>query len=181
MINPISKVKELEKILRSEIITQSELDEKRVANSLSIYGETLDKLLNNSIADSYEKTDSVILFELSNRDNPSDISYTDTEENIIYNKSYRLNLIIYGDSSPDIANKITMRFRTENVRDNLFNEGVYIEEVTDPSSFNEFINDVMWLRTDLSILLTATFKLSQINKSEEFKELSDLKIIKKGE
>ena len=45
MIKAISNIDELNKIIRNQLILQSELDGSKVLNSVSSYGQNLDKLL----------------------------------------------------------------------------------------------------------------------------------------
>ena len=61
----ISSPNELEKILKNQLVIQSELNKNSVLNSLSVYGTTLEKILNKQIRDSYTTIDSVIIFELT--------------------------------------------------------------------------------------------------------------------
>lgn len=173
-----SNVKELNKVLRNQLILQSELNEKRVVNALSIYGETLDKLLEASVFDSYASQDTVLLFELVSRDLNSDVSFTDSNNKIIYNKSYRLKIILYGDSSADVANKLVARFRTQKVRNSLQDLGVYVEKIMEPISLNEFKNGVMWLRNDFSIDISCQFEFSQISDDYDIDRFTKLDIIK---
>lgn len=180
MINKFTKVDDLNKVLRKYLIKQSQLPNKRVLNTLSTYGDTLDKFLNCTEVNSYELSDVVLLFELISRNNDSDISFTedDLNDSITYNKSYTLKLILYGNNSSDVANKIVARFRTEKVRNSLYEEGVYIEKIEDPVSFNEFKNKVMWPRNDINILISCEFSFSQIEEDLNMNNLSKIQIIK---
>lgn len=178
---PISSTKEINKILRNILIKQSELPAKRIVDSLSTFGETLDKLLEKTIYDSYKTSDSVILFELLDRDSSNNMSYTKEDSTIKYQRSFEWKLIIYGNDSSDIATKIVARYRTQKIRDDLQNQGIYLEEVTEPTTFNEFKNNVIWLRNDLSINITCEFEITQIDDYHDYNILSDLKIIKEGE
>ena len=175
-----TKVDDLNKVLRSMLITQSELNKDRVANALSTYGETLDKALSSTISDSYDTKDSVLIFELKTRPSNSNVSYKNEVDRIIYYMSYELKLTLYG-SDLDLPNKIVARFRSASVRDALQQQGVYIESVSDPYSFNEFINDVIWPRNDISINLTAMFEIKQIKPEHEFEVMTGLNIIKEGD
>ena len=175
----ISSSKELEKIIRKYLITQSELNSKNVLNALDTYGQNLNKNINSSIFDSYSTSDTVILFELFTRDSSSDISYTNgVDGQISYYKGYELKLYIYGEKSSDVSNKIVARFRTQYIREHLLDDGVYLEKIEEPTKLNEFINNVMWIRNDVSILINCKFEIPQINLDYDFEILNDLKIIK---
>lgn len=186
-MNTFESIKELNKYLRNMLVTQSEINSDKVLNALSIYGTELDKLLSESIYTSIDQLDSVILFELINRDSNSNVSFNEYEQtslgtidnNVTYYKCYTLKLIIYGDSSSDVANKIVARFRTEKVKEDLYENGIYLERVTDPISLNEFKNNTMWLRNDIDIDIGVKLKISQISTDSDFQSFSDLKIITK--
>lgn len=178
-------VKELEKILRENLIIQSELKPERVRNSLSIYGTQLDKLLSEEIYGSIEQSDCLLLFELNSRESTSDVSMTETEDNddnsITYYKAFRLRVILYGDDSSDIALKLVARFRTEEVRSHLYEQGVYLEKISDPFKLNEFKNETMWIRNDIEIDIGCKFKIQPINLDSNFIDITELNIIQDEE
>ena len=179
MIKTFSSVNELNKVLRQQLILQTELSSSNVRNGLSTYGETLEKLLAKQTYDAYEQEDSFIVFELKTRSNDSDVSYTNDDDSITYDRSYELICYIYGNSSADVANKLVSRLRTEKVRTDLYDSGVYLESVKEPISFNEYKNDMMWLRTDVSIFVSCEFKFAQIVQEDPLARLSELEIIVK--
>ncbi len=175
MIKTFTKVDDINKVLRKYLISQSELPSKQVLNALSTYGENLSKILNN-ISTSYKTSEAVMLFELSNRNSDSDVSFNENN-NITYIKSYELNITIYGKDGADIANKTIARLRTERIRRLLYDEGIYIENIDEPGSFNEFKNNVLWPRNDFSINLSCEFSYSQVEQDKDIESISDLKII----
>ena len=179
----LSSTNELNKILRQVLITQSELDEERVLNALSLYGTELDKYLSDSIYESVDQNDTTLLFSLEARNSTSDVSIVNENEvdNITYYKAFKLSLIIYGDNSNDTGIKLAARFRSENVRTQLYDKGIYVEEVTDPTILNEFKNDTIWIRTDLDINIGVEFNITPVNTDFDFENLTELKIIQKGE
>lgn len=176
----ISNVKELNKIIKNQLITQSELNQKRVLNSISNYGETLDKMLEKYVFSSIEKTDVVLLFELTGRQNDSNISFTNENSNLIYYSSYKLYIILYGDSSPDVANKIVSRFRTQKVRNDLYDNGVYLEYIDNPNTINEFKNGSLWIRTDIEIGISCEFSITQTSDDSNFSVINKITIDNKN-
>lgn len=179
-MNVFGNINELNKYLRNMLITQSEVDPNKILNALSMYGAELDKFLEDSIYISVDQLDSVILFELINRDSDSNVSFNEYgDDKVTYYKCYTLRLIIYGNSSSDVANKIVARFRTEKVKEDLYENGIYLEEVTDPISLNEFKNNTMWLRNDVNLDIGVKLKISQVSTDSDFQSFSDLKIITK--
>ena len=176
----MASVKELNKIIRNHLIEQSELNQKNVLNAISNYGETLDKLIENQVFGSYQKTDVVLLFQLNSRDNDADISFTDSDDKIVYYKSYEIYITMYGDNSPNIANNIASRFRTQQVKNSLLDSGIYLEYISNPTIINEFKNKSLWIRTDLSIGIRCQFSISQIGKEDNFNVINTVNIINKN-
>lgn len=174
----ISNFDELNKILRKQLILQSELPSKRVANSDTLYGVTLDKLLKDKIFISLDSKDNILLFELISRNSSNDINFSETDSNINSYKSYELKIIIYGNTSPDIANNVEARFRTEYVLNDLQNQGIYIESVSEPIIIHEFINESQWTRTDLSIYISCKFEIKPITMLDDYSDYSDIIVIK---
>lgn len=174
----ISNFDELNKILRKQLILQSELPSKRVANSDTLYGVTLDKLLKDKIFISLDSKDNILLFELISRNSSNDINFSETDSNINSYKSYELKIIIYGNTSPDIANNVEARFRTEYVLNDLQNQGIYIESVSEPIIIREFINESQWTRTDLSIYISCKFEIKPITMLDDYSDYSDIIVIK---
>lgn len=176
MINSFANVKDLQKYIRNMLISQSELKPERVLNSLSTYGTELDKLLQDEVYNSIDEEEDTLLFELQSRSSTSDVSMTENE-NINYYKSFRIKVIIYGNSSSDIALKIASRFRTEEVRCDLYSNGIYLEQITDPTIINEYKNETMWLRNDLAIDISVRFIINPLLIDDEFSSLTSLNII----
>ena len=92
MINSIPNTKEIDKIIRNELITQSELDGKFVRNALSEYGTDLDKNRLDSVFESIESTDCCILFETQSGNN-YDVSLSEEDDAVTYYKSFKIKII----------------------------------------------------------------------------------------
>lgn len=172
----ITSIKELEKIVRKYLISQSELKGKFVRNALSTYGETLDKLLYKQTFDTITPCDELMLFELKTHKSSSTKSMTEVNGDITSYKSYTIHVIIYGENAADVASKTIARLRTEIIRDSLLNEGVYIEEVTDDDSINEYINNVMWRRHDFDVNISCDITVTQVTADQELAVLDELNI-----
>lgn len=172
----IESTAKLEELLRNLLIEQSALEPERVLNSLSIHGENLDKLLEDSIYVSIDRTDAVLLFELISRESSSDISNED-EDAISTYRSFSLKCILYGNDSNEIATAIVSRLRTEKVIEDLQAQGVYLETVSRIESVNEYKNETMWQRNDFDIDISCLFKISKISAEYEFDSVEVDKII----
>ena len=80
MITSISNIDEINKIIRNELITQSELESKRILNGVSIHGQDLVEQINQYCYKSYSPTDSVIVFVLNQRNSNNNVNQTINDE-----------------------------------------------------------------------------------------------------
>lgn len=172
-----SNTEELNKVVRQVLILQSGLQSTRVLNSLSIYGEDLDKLLEDEIYGSIERNDAMLLFELRSRDSTSNMTQTNDDDTLLLVRSFTLHVILYGNSSSDIASILKTRLETEKVRLSFVERGIYIEDISMPQTLNEYKNQTMWLRNDFDINLTCSFLIEQISKDSSFETLSKMTLI----
>lgn len=180
-MNTIADINELNKLVRNQLITQAELPSDRVRNALTTYGATLDKLLMKQEFDSVCPCEELMLFELRTCENDGDVSMTEVDDTVSFYKSYTLYIILYGDNSATVMNKLIARLRTQAVRQALYEEGVYIEEVKNDSSVNEFKNDVMWHRHDTEILISCKMSIKQVTPDEAFEKVDPVDAIYKGD
>lgn len=179
MINSITNLNSAIIALRKYLIINSELDSSRVLNSLSLNGTELDKLLEDSIYNSIESSNDTLLFEVSENESNSNMSEDDNENNdIIYYKMYTCHIIIYGDNSDNIALKLASRMRSNVVIDAIYNDGIYIEDISNPQSINEFKNNLMWFRTDFDISFGVRYSISHIIEDYNIEKIDNLNIIK---
>lgn len=176
MINPIPNTNEIDRLIRAELITQSELDGNFVRNALSEYGTDLDKNRIDLVFESLEVSDCCILFETQSNSNTDDISLTEEDDTITYYKSFKIKIITYGDISDEITPKLVARFRSERVRNKLYDEGIHIESVSNPIQLDEFVNGVIWSRWDFEIEISVRFEINQISTYSDFNSLNELKI-----
>ena len=167
MITAISETKEIEKIIRQQLIAQSELSPDRVLNGLNEFGEDLDKEIKDDVFDAIDIENNTLLFELQFRHSSSDISFTENNDTSKY-ASFEVHCVIYGDDSNDIAIKTCARFETENIRLELIDKGVYIEDISEISSINEFKNGVLWKRVDFFINISCRFDVKPLKSTYDF-------------
>lgn len=182
----INNIDDIEKNIRNILIEQSDLSPEFIRNSLSVYGEDLDKLLEEQIYNSihYEnclppeaittQNDSLILFELQSRDNDSDMSEEKDEDSISYYRSFKIYVIIYGKNGTNLANNLISRFRSQVIRDKLHDEGIYLESVSNANRINEFKNEEMWIRNDFEINISCHLNIETIIKSDESYNFNNL-------
>ena len=175
----ITDINELNKILRQYVIQQSEVDSNFVRNSLSTYGENLNKLLFRQEYNSICPCDTLILFELVNRNSTNNVSMTEDDNSVTSYMSYTFKLIIYGTSANNVANKLIARMRTESIREKLLSEGVYLEHIDDAMSVNEFINGIMIQRQDVDIQISCQLSTIQISNDNIITSIDQPKILNK--
>lgn len=178
MIKSINDLHELTILLRSQLIEQSQLPSDYVINGLDTYGPELIKYIEDlDIYKGYELEDTVIVFELY-ANNDQNIT-TDEENDIMYSfNSYTLHLIIYGENSNVMSRIIKSRFESEEVRLLLHDDGVHLVKVDLLGDINEFINERIWLRSDVNINIMVRYEIEKVSKIESMDNLKELEVIK---
>ena len=71
------------------------------------------------------------------------------------------------------------RLSTEELLSTMLSYGIYIEEITDPTSISEFINGTMWKRKDMSIYFACRLDIPKITKYQDYLSLGKLNVIEK--
>ena len=175
MIVKISNPYELNKILRAELLSQTELANDHVLNGLSVNGSQLEKRLENQIFEPFKITDNFVVFELVPRNSDSNVTQA-IENKLLATSSYDFKLVIYGTSCMLLAQVIKSRFESEDVRQTLFGKGVYIESITEPEGMNEFINNTMWLRADMNIEVSCETEIEKLTNDYDFEKMGKLEV-----
>lgn len=206
MITPIVDINELDKVIRKFLIEQSELNSNKVLNALSIRGTDLDELIAENTYDSISTAETTMLFETKTRNTTSDMSMTtdettysettcandticgnDTlvgvttvvEDGLVYYKAFRVRVILYGNDSINMALKLISRFRTDKIRNDFYDNGIYLETISDSESVNEYKNETMWLRTDFDIDISVKFETELMSRDEPYEIINKLEIIRR--
>lgn len=169
----ITSIENLEKIIRSLLIEQSQLEDEFVRNSLTLYGAMLDQETSSNIFETITPEQNVVLFELINRQNDSD--FTETIDDIIrVCTSFTVHVIIYGDSAKTLSNILIGRLRSEKVRDDLLDQGIYLESTTFPEGIQEYKNGVMWIRNDFDINISCELEVTPVSSDYTVEKLNDI-------
>lgn len=158
----------LVKYLRQMLILATELDSSMVRNALSVFGTSLDAREKQNVFDTICNDDLLLLFELLLDPSDSDCSMTESDDSISYFKGFRLKIIIYGKKSFWAAMLLTGRFRSDAFRSNFVANGINLRDISEATSINEFMNDVMWNRSDLEITFDCHFSLTSTLSETEF-------------
>lgn len=169
---------DINKIVGNVLSVQSGLTTANVYNALSLHGTPLYKRLMETKFTSYDVNECVMLFELESDNNSNNVSMVLDNDDILYYKSYKISVTIYGNASEDVANTTIARLRTEKVRSDIQSDGICILHVTNSETANEFVNDTMWHRSDFTISIGCEIIIKQIEKDNSF-ESTDFEIITK--
>ena len=130
---------------------------------------------NQSVLNTLQQNQLMILFELRARDDVFNISEQDEETGVItMYQGYQVHIIIYGDDCRTLANKLIARLRTGRLGDIFRENGVQCYSVSNPESIQEYINEVMWLRTDFNIDLSCIMEIEPVSTDYIPNELSEL-------
>lgn len=173
MIIPINSIDEINKIVRNEIIKQSELPSERVLNGISLHGQDLVDKINDYAYKSYDQNNSLIVFDLSLTNSENDISQTLENGKIQIYSTYSMKCYVYGYSSKQLVLKTISRLRSEESRQNLYEQGVHLISINDIVDGKEFFNETMYIRTDFTINVSI---MSIYNKVETDSDLTTFDI-----
>lgn len=164
----LTNLNEVNKFIGNVLVTQSELTRDNVYNALSLHGTPLHKRLLETNFISYDVSECVLLFELESENGSDNVSMTLDNGTIVYDKTYKVSITIYGNASEDVANKTIARLRSEKVRQDIQENGLCILNVTNSQTANEFVNDTMWHRSDFAIKLGCEIVIQPISESYDF-------------
>lgn len=137
--------------LRKIIINYIGIDGNRVLNALSVRGADLLKIINETELNSYNLSDSFIVFELLEDPDKEYFVMEEDEDNVCYISNLHMDLKLYGKPCHAVSRKLISTFKNETILMELYNSGIYYRGITGPSSVNEFINNTLWPRCDMTI------------------------------
>lgn len=173
----ITNLNEVNKFVGRQLALQSGLTVDNVYNALSLHGTALRKRIEDTqIFTSYDVSDCVLLFELESDNNSDGASMSLDDEKIIFDKTYKISITIYGNASEDVANTTIARLRTEKVRTDIQNNGFTILSVSNSTTINEFVNETIWHRSDFSIKISCEIVIEPVEKENKF-DSTDFEII----
>lgn len=148
--------------IRPELSEQSGIDLNRIMNAVTARGPELSKLLSSSQSVSFSLSDAFIIFELVEDDNQDNFVTHEEDESLSSISSMSLNLKIYGNAAHKVSQEILMRFKTEEVAMKMRGKGIFINGISFPTSINEFINNTVWPRCDMTLHLKVRFNTGVI-------------------
>lgn len=173
----LTSTENISSLIRAQVIKQTRLDPEYVRAATLEFGADFDKEV-DGLFESFNTSEAFIFFESEDRESESNVSMTMKDGSIIYYKSYEYTLHIYGEPSTDLANELIARFRTEKVRNDLLDNGVYLEKIDDAIETREFINGLIWLRHDVNIDISCKLRIEQLDDYQDFYDINSVSIDK---
>lgn len=149
--------------LASFLDNYSGIDPIRILNADSIRGTDISEAISSTEMYSPEASPSFVLFELLEDQNDANFSTKGEEESDMDRiQSYNFHLMIYGNSSPMDAQKISSLFKQPDCALYLRDCGIFISGVDPVEAINEFINNTLLLRRDLIIKLQVRHEFKNV-------------------
>ena len=177
MINSITDTLEIEKIIGEVLENQSDLPSERILNAISVRGQNLSKLIENDVYVSYNLSDLVIIFEvIFNPTSTDNVSMEEEDESITVYSAFYVKILIYGNKSANVANKLKGRLLSRKVRDDLHEKSIHIERVSNPEPMIEMLNETFWVRNDLTMEIACRQSFNQKEPEYQITDISGLKI-----
>ena len=183
MIKSITNFHDLDKEMRSLIIECSSLDGNNVLNALSVRGPDLQKQIEDAnIFVSYDLSDCVAIFEISLDENSSNNVQIEQQSDgtMIQYVAFNMSLSIYGNASNLLMRFIQAQINTSYVIQKMYEKGIYIESTSNVRSTNEFVNETIWPRSDMTINFACKIEFSPNENYKEYSMINLKKIIEGG-
>lgn len=176
----ISNLHDIETIVGNMLVKQSQLDKSRIVNAITPRGVDLSKFVTEKVKLSYDLNDVVIIFELLATE-IEDINFTeigdgDKDSNIRENSAFEVKLTIYGNEALGMAKILKARIESEKVRTDLLDKGLYLIDVQQIESINEYLNETMWPRADFSFRIACEMSIAQVDDMTEIANVDKLDI-----
>lgn len=166
------------KTLRSTIINITGIKGEKILNKNSVRGTDLSKIIDEVDVMSFDLSDVVILFDLLENDTDNNFIIPEKDNTTSSLASYKFALQIYGNFSYEYAQMIMTKLRDQGVLHNLIDNGIYFSGTSYPANSKEFINNTLWQRCDLDILIEVRYNFENPTKEEYFEEVgNDIKVI----
>lgn len=168
----------LVKEMRKKIMEVTGVKNEYVLNAVSVRGPDISKILSDGTAKtSPSLNESFIIFECvlseGNEGYGVESLDEDTMEGIA---TYEFKLKIYGNKCNQVALEIISRLRSENQIMDLREKGIFIPDISFPASINEFINNTVYPRCDISITIETRFEVTKVKSDEYTEEYTDISV-----
>lgn len=168
---PAITFEDIIKIIGAEILAQTGIPKDMFKNITGIRGSSLAKRLSDTEFNSINLNDTFIVFELNeDEDHSNNVTineYDDTVNSIV---AYNFNLKIYGNKCHIVSQQILTRLKSRQIAYKLHGLGIWLTEITFPVNQNEFINNTLWPRCDLTLKLRVRHNISLVTPEGDISE-----------
>ena len=175
----------------------------KIINLNSQYGAMVENIENDGILSSIDLNDPNIFFLVETLENPNNnVSYDEditrkidglfasnetiaSDTTIVREPEYiefynvrcyqacKIKITMYGEQT-DIARGIAGQLLSERIRQDLNIKGVYLQKATLYPTVHEFINNAMWVRNDIDIIIGYNNVFSVANSDYYFNKLNTI-------
>lgn len=160
----IENMQDIDKIIGNMLLKQSGLNRQNIVNGLSVRGPELSKFITETVKQSYDLTDVVIIFErMALDESNTNIDETESDDSIRESIAEKISINIYGNQSFAMAKTLKARFESEKVREDLLNSGIHLMQVTNVDTLNEFMNEMLWHRASFDLEIAYEISVNQID------------------
>lgn len=147
----ITNIEDVEKTIARILTEQSDLEKNRILNAHTSLGVDLSKVIQDTVELSYDVKDSVIIFEVDiNTDDVISITENENGKGIRSSVSAEVTLESYGELSDLLMIQLKAKLESEEIRNDLLNNGIYLVDVSKVESVHEFMNEIYWPRADMT-------------------------------
>ena len=138
----------------NELSIQTGISKDMIKNVVGVRGTSLAKRLSSTEFGSINLNDKFIIFELNeDEDTSNNVTINEYDDTVNSFMAYNFNIKVYGNHAHLVAQQILTRFKSHQVAYKLKEVGIWLTEITFPTNVNEFINNTMWPRCDLTLKL----------------------------
>ena len=151
----IENMQDIDKIIGNMLLKQSGLNRQNIVNGLSVRGPELSKFITETVKQSYDLTDVVIIFErMALDEGNTNIDETESDDSIRESIAEKISINIYGNQSFAMAKTLKARFESEKVREDLLNSGIHLMQ---------FMNEMLWHRASFDLEIAYEISVNQID------------------
>lgn len=175
-VNDISKILINNTLGIAAYTTNWPIDNKlQLRNAASLYGSSLDTVLNNVI---YELKKTLVVFEVVASDNDVSMALSDTQ--ILTCQYFDINFTCYTDNTMKCysdMNKYKSILLSERCRLAFQDDGIFIKKCSNLNVVNEFINSKLWSTVRFTLTIAANI-ITEMIADEDYATISDITIKK---
>ena len=150
MLPVISDFKEVAAVVREYLNTYCQIDLEKIVSVLAVRGADLSKPISATELNSINLSDTFVVYEIREDDSQDYFVFDEDDFTDTIITNVIIDFKIYGKRCADTIRNIIVNFKNEGVLQRLYSKGIYYKGITKPTSHNEFFNNTMWPRRDIS-------------------------------